>query len=162
MQKAQEIVKQIQFARKALKSPQKDDKSGTPRIEVGKCSKCGKPLRVRACAIKYEMNLTCKCGHYNTVTVSDDLINKSSPHDFDHSQEWSEKIDYSRCMICSCELNFQRYISGIIMGNFENAFNQHAYKCRQCGAPICLACAKKSRCIKCGKNVFDLDTERVK
>lgn len=71
-------------------------------------------------------------------------------------------IDNSRCMICKCELNFQRYVSGIFTGNPENIFDRHAYRCRQCGAPIYFACAPKSRCLVGESNVFELDTERVK
>ncbi len=126
MQEAQEIVKQIQSARKTLKSPQKENKSGTARIEVGKCSKCGKSLCVRSHVIKHKMNLTCKCGHHNDVTVHDVLINNSSsPSDLTVNKDDGGTIDYSRCMIC-------------------------------------FACAPKSHCLKCGKNVFELDTDRVK
>lgn len=69
-EQADELVEEIQRARKALKSAQPAE----ARVVVGECEECHKPLRAKAHAIRKEMHLTCKCGHANRITVSDVLL----------------------------------------------------------------------------------------
>jgi len=42
------------------------------------------------------------------------------------------------------------------------AANEAAYKCRNCGTEICMACAKTKLCPKCRGNIFDRTTEPPK
>ena len=47
------------------------------RIAVGKCTKCGDDLRVKAEAVKPVMHLTCRCGTPNTVHSSASALEES-------------------------------------------------------------------------------------
>ena len=66
-------------------------------------------------------------------------------------------LDHSKCMICQAPLQFEsRTGLGIFFG--DQLFDQMlrtAYKCRECGAPICMEHARTSRCRRCGGNTFD-------
>ena len=46
------------------------------RITIGSCEKCGRILRLKPNGLRQDMRLTCKCGHQNTVTVSDKALEK--------------------------------------------------------------------------------------
>lgn len=43
------------------------DKPTSARVDVGKCEKCGRPIRVKQSGVKPTMRLTCKCGHVNVI-----------------------------------------------------------------------------------------------
>ena len=51
-----------------------DGNSSQPegRITVGKCSACGRELRVKARAVRPTLHLTCKCGTKNVITSATD------------------------------------------------------------------------------------------
>lgn len=44
------------------------------RIAVGECRKCGHVLRMKPHAVNPIVNLTCKCGAQNTITVPADIL----------------------------------------------------------------------------------------
>lgn len=44
-----------------------ESSSHNPKVEVGLCVKCRRPLRVRSNGVRKEMQLTCKCGQQNMV-----------------------------------------------------------------------------------------------
>lgn len=68
----------------------------------------------------------------------------------------------TNCSVCKRPLNFQRKFGGFAFGDaFQEALMRMAYKCRQCGTPICRECAEKSRCANCGNNTFDIDMARI-
>lgn len=71
---ADEIVKEIQQARKRYKSTKVGGQPSQGRIVVGECENCHRPLRVKAHGVKREMHLTCKCGHVNIIHVPDELL----------------------------------------------------------------------------------------
>jgi hypothetical protein len=73
---AEAIVSAIQEARKISKQRDHSTEWGRERPVVGKCQKCGKPLRVRSRAIKTEMHLTCVCGEKTIVNLSERDIQK--------------------------------------------------------------------------------------
>ena len=67
-----------------------------------------------------------------------------------------ELIDAGHCLVCQKELNYERWVSGIMFGSqFEEMIERGAYRCRHCGAPICMSCARISVCPHCGGKVFD-------
>jgi hypothetical protein len=67
-----------------------------------------------------------------------------------------ELIDGSQCLVCKKQLNFERRVGGIMFGSqLEELIERGAYRCRRCGAPICMSCARTSVCPRCGGNVFD-------
>jgi hypothetical protein len=68
---AEELVGEIQKARKQLKSGAEQDEG---KVVVGECENCHRELRVKAHAVKKEMHLTCKCGHANTIHPPESLI----------------------------------------------------------------------------------------
>jgi hypothetical protein len=43
------------------------DKPTSTRVDVGKCEKCERPLRVKQSGVKPTMRLTCRCGHVNVI-----------------------------------------------------------------------------------------------
>ena len=47
--------------------PKREEPPPTGRVVVGQCESCGRPLRVKAHAVRDGMHLTCKCGHANDV-----------------------------------------------------------------------------------------------
>lgn len=70
-----------------------------------------------------------------------------------------QKVESKKCMICGKKLNLKTTSGGIGFGDqiFEQfeQIEHTAYKCRNCGAMICMNCAKVSRCVECGGNIFD-------
>jgi hypothetical protein len=44
----------------------------TQRVTVGRCTACGRDLRIKAHAVRPTLHLTCKCGAKNTVTQTTD------------------------------------------------------------------------------------------
>jgi hypothetical protein len=67
-----------------------------------------------------------------------------------------DKDDPTKCMICRQDLNLERKVGGIFFGDqLFKLVERTAYKCRNCGAMICMSCARTSRCRKCGGDVFD-------
>lgn len=47
---------------------------GTSKVEIGVCASCGKPMKAKARAVRSRMQLTCKCGHVNVLTVAPELV----------------------------------------------------------------------------------------
>ncbi|MHC4062683.1 MAG: hypothetical protein ACYSR6_13930 [Planctomycetota bacterium] len=74
---AERILGEIQAARKVFRQRERGIEPGRERPVVGHCEKCGKPLRVRAHAVKGEMHLTCKCGQQNVITVHEKTTTKT-------------------------------------------------------------------------------------
>jgi predicted RNA-binding Zn-ribbon protein involved in translation (DUF1610 family) len=74
-----------------------------------------------------------------------------------------DKLIGKRCAICHSKLDFgDKKGSAMGIGSGVKGFEamisrmgHAAYKCRNCGVLICYTCAGKSKCPKCGKNVFD-------
>ena len=61
------------------KSQKKEASQG--RVTVGKCSSCGRDLRVKAHAVRPTLHLTCKCGAKNLVTTATDHTSKPTSTD---------------------------------------------------------------------------------
>ena len=77
---------------------------------------------------------------------------------------WLKKLFKTRCMVCHDELIKESSVGGLSnVGGISLFFGdplfamwaRTAYRCRKCGAPICMSCAYTSRCLKCGGNTFD-------
>jgi len=74
-----------------------------------------------------------------------------------------DKVFGKRCAICHTKLEFgSKKGSSMGIGSGVKGFeamiskmSHVAYKCRECGVVVCATCARKNKCPKCGKNVFD-------
>ena len=44
------------------------------RIDVGYCSKCGRKIHIKPGGLRKNVNLTCKCGHNNSIVVDQRIL----------------------------------------------------------------------------------------
>jgi hypothetical protein len=63
-----------------------------------------------------------------------------------------------RCMVCQRQLSMDRALKlgQRTFASIEKELESAAYRCRKCGALICMVCAQKSLCSRCGGNTFDM------
>jgi hypothetical protein len=54
--------------------PQRKAASQDPRVVVGECQSCHRPLKTRTRAVRESMALTCKCGTITRVTVPPEVL----------------------------------------------------------------------------------------
>jgi DNA-directed RNA polymerase subunit RPC12/RpoP len=64
-----------------------------------------------------------------------------------------KKLFALKCATCGTTVDTSRYASGL---DLAETMGKTAYKCRACGALVCLDCAQSIPCKKCGGKVFDI------
>jgi hypothetical protein len=67
---------------------------------------------------------------------------------------WKKLLEWDavKCKGCKRPLDMRRRSSGLTLAE---DLNRTAYKCRSCGALVCMSCAESAPCKKCGGRVFD-------
>lgn len=63
-----------------------------------------------------------------------------------------------KCMVCGKKLDFERKIRpGLhVAQHLIEIIGRTAYVCQSCGSLICMDCAKRTHCVKCGSRKFDI------